>query len=83
MRIECVKNSQGLASIGIALDDLDTDDDGMLDATGDATAVPFGTLRYDTSADKVQAFVSGSDGLGTDGWVDQSALIDCRILESK
>ena len=53
----------------MVLGDPDTDDDGLLDATGDVTAVPFGTLRYDTSADKIQAFVSDSDGGGTDGWI--------------
>ena len=59
-------------SFGMVLGDPDTNDDGILDATagGANTAVPFGTLRYDTSADKVQAFVSDSDGGGTDGWIN-------------
>lgn len=58
------------SAFGTVLGDPDTDDDGLLDATGDATAVPFGTLRFDASADKVQAFVSDSDGLDTDGWIN-------------
>ena len=60
------------STFGTVLGNPDTNDDGILDATvgGADTAVPFGTLRYDSGTDKVQAFVGDSDGSGTDGWIN-------------